>query len=821
MNFRSTYVLLGLVIAALGGLAIYILVSGGDGGKSGLGEGFLMASLKGAGSKPTDIDTVEIELPGQTPEKIVFVRETKGWLMTTPGKARADAATLDGLVSGLLGAKIEKSADVTPNLAPHGLENPPVKITLRSKNTADWVALGNVTIGGSRAVVYVTTSDKPTKPQAVLKSDFQSLFKSDAPKTATHAGELVRSITEFRSLGQLADGLADPVVQVKSLRILKDKDELALFQAPGGVWKFRLPADFGDVATEADATPPKDGTEPPINNVRTLLNLLQAIKPGDTRQIIEQPKTLATYGLDTGKDKPLQIDLVRDDGSQETLYVGNPVAPAKADPKAEPADRYYARHAADSVVVEVNATAVRAVERLLKAKHLLRDRTVLRVSPALVDAIDVESNGDKFELRKLGAEWKLYDAEGNARTARPAAVQELLTRLTSRQLAKGFPDPTTPEEKRGFAKSTVEIKLWEVGIPRDPKIDTTKKPVVTNAPSVRLQFGFTELGDVFTRRTIGDSKTDYFLPQDAFALAARSRLEYLDAPMKPFGADSVLMLRFTRGKDVYEVTRPDDGKPTTQTTWTLKSPEAIKGRLADPFKVFELLNQLSFVRPVKVAADRPKDDLLNRLEVNPANPRLKVTAKVKDLGDRTYDFGGDVGVEKKNVYLKLLDENMIVEVERGVFDLFGKADVQDLIVHKIDKTKIKSLKLRGWQDVLGAPATLEIERKDGKWTLKTGGMFELDPAKVDLLLNDLTTPRAEAFLVFKTGPTAEHGLDVAKNALEVEMDVEGAGVTKMVLSTPNKDGKVNATTSALPGDVFTLADKFAALRAKPAALKKD
>ncbi len=144
-----------------------------------------------------------------------------------------------------------------------------------------------------------------------------------------------------------------------------------------------------------------------------------------------------------------------------------------------------------------------------------------------------------------------------------------------------------------------------------------------------------------------------------------------------------------------------------------------------------------------------------------------------------------------------------------------------MVVHRIDKVKIKEVKITGWQEVLGAPTTLDIERKDGKWTLKSGAKFEIDPNKVDALLNDLIAPKADAFVVYKTGPKPEHNLDLAKNALSIELIREEGPPVKIVISPPNKEGKVFATSSLSPGDVFTMPDMFAAVRAKPAALKKE
>jgi Domain of unknown function (DUF4340) len=516
----------------------------------------------------------------------------------------------------------------------------------------------------------------------------------------------------------------------------------------------------------------------------------------------------------------MQIDFSRDDGVKETIYVSDAV-------KVKDESKYYARHELDTAVAEVNGTAVKAVQDALKAKNQLRDRTVLRIQPARVDAIDIEANGEKLELRRVGFGWQMYDAAGKSRPARPAAVMDLLSRLTARQLATGFPEPGTPEDRMGYAKPAVEIKIWEGGIvkeeKKDEKADPNAKPKVTAPPTARVVIGKEDVGHVYyARRFAGDAKADYYLPEDAVQLASRGRLEYLDATLKPFGADAVQKLTFTVGKDTYELERTDEAKPAAQATWKINAPERLKGRPADAFKVADLLNQLSFMRPSKVASDKVTDEVLNRLEVNSAAPRMKATVKIKDQkDDRTFFFGGDVGTMKTNVYLKPSDQELVFEVDRSAFDQFQKADLLDTVVHRIDKAKIKAVKITGWQEILGSPQTLEIERKDGKWTLKSGAMFELDPAKFDAFLNDLTTPKADAFVVMGEGPKPEHNLDVSKNALMVEMVLEMGNPVKMVISPPNKDGKVFATTTALPGDVFTMTDRFATVRAKPAALKKD
>ncbi|HEX3152461.1 MAG TPA: DUF4340 domain-containing protein [Gemmataceae bacterium] len=827
MNFRSTYILLGVVVAALFGLGIYVATRSGDKDTSPAVEGYVLKQLRAANITQEKITSVEIERPGQTPEKMAFVRDGRSWQMVVPAKVRTDSNAVDAIVAALLNAKTVKSADVAGSLGTYGLDNSPVKVTLKGGDLSESLSIGNVTIGGNDALAYVATSDKPDRPQAARRSDFMALFKKDATKSGAHASQMVKGVTEFRPLKLIGDGLVDPVNQVRSMSVRAGKDEMALYrEPPGNNWKFRVPADYGEVAIEGPD--PVAGAKDPtgIGNISQLLNTITNIQPAGREQIVEGVVDLGQYGLDPVKNAPLQIDFTRDDGSGETIFVSGPI---KAKEEGKP-DKYYARNNADGAVAEVPAEPVQKVLAALGSKNLLRDRTVLRVMPVRVDAIDIITNGETVELRRVGPTWQVYDAEGKPRPARPAAVMELVNRLVARQLAPSFPPPGEPDNKIGFSPVTTEVKVWEGGILReekkDEKVDPNAKPKLAPQPTARVIFGHKAIGDVYYARRItgappAEQKADFFLPMDVYTLVTRTRLDYVDPSMKPLSADAILKLSFTHGKDVFELERADDGKPAPLAAWKINAPERLKGRAADPGKVADLITQLAIMHATRVAADKVTTDVLNRLEVNGDAARMRVTANIKGQGDRVFFFGGDVGTEKRNVYLKPADQELVYEVDRSAFDAFQKADVQDTVVQRIDKTKIKAVKITGWQEVLGTPETLELERKEGKWTLKSGGMYELDPVKVEAFLNELTTPRAEAFVVLKEGPKPEHNLDVAKNALAIEMILETGDPVKMVIAAPNKEGKVFATTSALPGDVFTLVDRFAGIRAKKAAFKKD
>jgi hypothetical protein len=627
-------------------------------------------------------------------------------------------------------------------------------------------------------------------------------------------------------------GLIDPANQAVSVAVRTGNDQIRLTRPTGGAWQFAVPAGYGSAAVDPPdpATIAKDNNA--IRTVPELLNTILSIQPGARSQIIENPGDLSQYGLDPTKNAPLQIDLVVDEKNSESLFVGGPIK----DKEPGKPDHYYARNESEMAVAEVPAEPVKKLLALIADKSQLRDKTVLRLMPFRVDAIDIVANGETVELRKVGMGWQVFDAEGKGKPAKMAAVMELLNRLTAKQLASGFPPPGEPDNKVGFAPPVAELKFWEGGIipekkdeKKDEKAEPNARPKVSPNPTARLLFGHKAQGDVvYARRVTGvapaEAKADFFVPADVFALATRGRLDYIEGSLKPLDTANVLKLTFTHGKDVFDVSRSDTSKPIAQAAWTINSPERLKGRPADGAKVSGLVSGLSIMQTAKVAADKLTPDVLNRLEVNPDAPRMKVTVSIKEAkgeAERVYLFGGDAGTDKRNVYLKPADQDLVFEVDRGTFDQFQKADVQEMVVHRIDKTKVKTVKITGWQEVLGTPTTLVIERKDGKWTLASGGMFELDPKKVDAFLDTITTPRAESFVVYKDGPKPEHNLDVTKNALAIELVMDNTDVVKMVISAPNKEGKVFATTSLSPGDVFTMADQFANIRAKPAAFKKD
>src|SRR6476469_5148023 len=123
MNFRTTSILLGAVVVALLALGIYV-VSSGDKKTNPTTEGYVLKSLRATNTKPEEVIALDVERPGQTPDRLSFVRDGKLWKTAGPARARIDSGAVDSIVNSLLNARTEKAADVAGNLGAHGLDNP-------------------------------------------------------------------------------------------------------------------------------------------------------------------------------------------------------------------------------------------------------------------------------------------------------------------------------------------------------------------------------------------------------------------------------------------------------------------------------------------------------------------------------------------------------------------------------------------------------------------------------------------------------------------------------------------------------------------------
>src|SRR5947209_17777776 len=229
MSFKSTFLLFGLLIAALWvfGLTLSIRKGVAD-------EGYVLPSLHE--EQGVTIDSIDIQRGGK---KYAFVRGAPGWKLTLPpGKqeVRVEEFKVDRLVDQVKDARKNDEADVTRNLEKFGLAPPAGTVTLKKKGGGkEWTLnLGNES--PDKAFVYVNSSDRPRDVMAVRASALESAFFKDV------------SDLRSRTLLDVTETTAQ-AIQLKEPKSKEGKAALLSLQKTGqGGWRIEEPpygaADF-------------------------------------------------------------------------------------------------------------------------------------------------------------------------------------------------------------------------------------------------------------------------------------------------------------------------------------------------------------------------------------------------------------------------------------------------------------------------------------------------------------------------------------------------------------------------------------------------
>ncbi len=813
MNFRLTAVFLGLVLALVAGLLVVVLLDESKDGAA-TADG-LMGPLTSAGVSEKEIDTVELVRTQPTEQTLVFSKSADGrWQLTRPTTAKVEGFAIDAIVRALFAAKPIADPNLTGNLTIHGLDQPTLKVTLRAgADRSQTVSVGNTTIGGDRAITYVTTSAAPKQPLAVRKSDLTALFRTGA--TDGEAWKLAKWLPDFRVRRILGADVRDPS-QVQSVKVTTGGKELALVQTAPGEWGFAAPAGYG--AADFDgATEPQPPTAA-FTGVRPLLNMLTALQVGDRDDYIEQPgDDLSKYGLDPKDPHVVRVELKPKDGPAEVAYFGKPV---EENGKPVVPAKVYARLEGDPAVLKVATDRLEGLRQTVLNPGELRDRDLL--SPAkrnLIDAIDLTHGKETVKLRKVGPKWVLYGGPAPAE-AKAGQVAALLTQLARpRVITEILPAPNDAAFAGAETKATV--KVWYNGQETPAKAEGDKlppEPKLKGNP-VELVFGKKEGNTVFVRKTADNAKVDVKIPESALALVTLGRLDLLDPKLKSFGTQQAVRLAFNRGTETVELTKSD----APNGGWTFQKPDSRKGKSADPQAVSDLLGLLAGLSADRVVSETPSPEELKKWGLDPAAPRMKVAVGVKEKDkteERVYHFGAETD-DHQHVYAQQVGNPVAFTVRNGVFDRFTTADLRDPTIYRLDLAKVSRLKVKGFNAVFGSPREYVAEKKGADWVGVSPADYKPDPARLTALLAALAAPRADKFVA--VGDRPEYGVDQSKNPDAVAFTVESDGTPPvvLVLGKPADGGKVYAASSAVPGEVFTLdATQIKKLVDKPASLQK-
>ncbi|HXG10436.1 MAG TPA: DUF4340 domain-containing protein [Gemmataceae bacterium] len=841
MNFKTTYVLFGLLIAVL---VVFLVVQlAGRKGPDTATYVFPSLHTKTASIKPKDIDTVEIELHRPESEKMVFVRTEQGWRLREPN-VRADAGQLDQLVRQVMDAQIDEKAEVTSNQEQFGLKPPAAVVTLVQKGGEARWTLNVGTVGsGFDALAFVNSSERPNEVLAVRRGDLSALLKGrDA--AGAEGQRVFKTLNDYRA----RDLLAQHAFDIQYVR-LQGKPGEVILKKPGteNRWVFEKP-DYGEADYSGD--PGRDDSPQGVQGLLANLANLKVESPQDFVTVTDDARELAKYGLDKDNPERMRIEVK----TQDTLSSGEEKKPPvtsvllvgkKVDDKE---DKYYAAldegEKYPKAVVKIAGRLRDQIYQLLQNPNPLRSRDLVTLETGQVDKIDwieVNNGSETFQLQKTGAgSWDLIDKTGKVRKADGNVVERLLDVVKERRQIRDYPEESKTDAELGLDRPSAVVSFWVESQKKEPEKkeadkksdekkeadkkepekkdakdakaadkDVTKEEKKAPAkpegpPTVRLVFGKKDKDIVYVLREMGKDKLRAAVAEALLTKVTQDKLAYLDRRLPDFPKDKVVKLTLLRDGQTYEIQKEEkDGK----VAWKFQRPEALAGRTAEEAKVKRILDDLAAMYADKLLAENVSASDLERYGLKA--PPLKVTLTVKQddkTEERVYEFGKEADDKSGRLHARTSERDWIFLVGAHLTAPL-KEELADTTVFTFEGNKVKAVQMAGWAKVIGSPWKFDLERKaKGSWTVKTPENYKLDEGKVEKLVEALSKLKAMKFVAHKSGAKPEHGLKVSEGALEIQVTVEGEKepylLTVGALSTADKG--YYATSNKLPGDVFLL-----------------
>ena len=515
MNFRLTAILVGTVFVV--GIVLLILTFDDKQTPTDV----LMEEL--VAIKPDQIDTVEMERADGSKLKLIKKdRWEEEWEIPTPGgmqpvKAKADPIAVNELIGMMLKAKPTVSAELTTNPALHGLQPPSLRVTLRQDSErSSTINFGDVTIGGNKAVVFVTTSARPSRPLAVSRSSIEQLFRS--PGGSGKTVDLAKWAPDFRMKSFFGAEARSARDEVDGLTLTAKGKTLSI-EKVGGAWKFIQPAGWGDVDPVGESNP----TPATFTGAGPLLGAITSLQALVAADFVDNPSAedLVKYGLNPGNPDIVKVEVKIKDKATTTVLIGKKdLAPTMPSPGGIPQGKVWMKVEGEPGVIRANSGDLSGLVPVIENPDPLRDRTLLATDRSRIDGIDLTVAGQTTKLRRAGSipEWKLFgnSTAGDPQLASRLVVEKLLDVLTERRTIKGFP----AANPANFAPPEIkaEIKVWAAGF--EPTPDEKAEPKEKGKPTTLL-FGKKEGDSIYVRRTLPDGTVGEFLLPDRIKLRSR------------------------------------------------------------------------------------------------------------------------------------------------------------------------------------------------------------------------------------------------------------------------------------------------------------
>ncbi|OGW68386.1 MAG: hypothetical protein A3H49_01290 [Nitrospirae bacterium RIFCSPLOWO2_02_FULL_62_14] len=305
-----------------------------------------------------DITGLTVHSPSLGPDIVLAPDDKRNWTITAPVRTDADAREVGDLLRALLlGTVTRVIEEQAASLAPFGLEQPAVMLTIAAGDRRETLSLGD--IGPISSTLY-----------AMRASDKQVLLTDLPPKIL-----LNRTLTSLRR----KEVLTVQQDLIERLRVSNPKTEVMLErfdEKEKKLWRVRFP-----IEAKAD--------QPAVRNLVIKLAELKALAFVDAGA--DRDKLAARLG------QPLIKITATIGGTDHVVKLYQP------DPASGEA---YAVTAPDAPIYKVNPTAIRDFTKDL---FTLQDKRLLGMEMDQIAMLSVKTRGERYVLIHQNDEWMMED----------------------------------------------------------------------------------------------------------------------------------------------------------------------------------------------------------------------------------------------------------------------------------------------------------------------------------------------------------------------------------------------------------------------------
>ncbi|HUT31930.1 MAG TPA: DUF4340 domain-containing protein [Planctomycetota bacterium] len=258
--------------------------------------------------------------------------------------------------------------------------------------------------------------------------------------------------------------------------------------------------------------------------------------------------------------------------------------------------------------------------------------------------------------------------------------------------------------------------------------------------------------------------------------------------------DLATKLEIQRGKETMVLEK------ASALEWRLKQPADARADRSAVLSILDALHNLKLeAEPVQATADELAKFGLKE-------PRIAATFWLGDTA-HAFDVGSEVKGQKsyeKRAYIRLKDDSRVFVVANDLVEKLDKepAGFRDKKVFERARDPEKATALR----LVSASRTLELEKGDKAWSLKSPVADLADASKVSTLLSKARNLEVEKFFSEDPKKLAECGLDKPQLTCELKAD-DGSALTLLVGNDATEKDHLYAKRGEEPS-IFTIKKDF-------------